>query len=294
MKLLPLIRIRDAGERGIFLNVLEDSREGCRIAENLYLMKPLAAVALLMIGITSYCQKPTYNVISNYDLKLYESQSLESNYSYIPAGKPFKVTPFEKRTWNRAWFGGKYGWIYEANYRAYTGKDVAPELPDTKISAGAKGGKYVSGNGLGAGLAVYFSKSLDLDLHYKRNQNLFHVGFYRQFNGQKGQTKTERLSNYGLAASGDGTFYSGVNLGYSRLFRDKFGIGVTVSIGSKNHFINYKDNRFNAGYYNLVFRKESAVGFGLNLRHFATKTTSVLAGYNTILGAQLGVAFTFY
>jgi hypothetical protein len=257
-------------------------------------MKPPILLLMLCAAASAFGQKPTYNVVTNYDLKLYEAQNPESKYSYIPSGKPFKVASFGQPEWNRAWFNGKFGWIHNATFRGYTGADAAPALPDDYQTAGARGGKYVSGNGFGLGADVYFSKSFALDLHYKRNQNLFHLGFYRQYNGQKGATKTERLSNYGLTTAGSGSFYAGVNLGYTRLFRDKFGIGATVSLGSVNYFQNFVDRRFTSGYYNLVYRKESAVGFGGNLRYFFTETTSGVVGYNTRLGGQVGIAFTFY
>lgn len=146
---------------------------------------------------------------------------------------------------------------------------------------------------LGVSFSYSTGKALALDLFYGKHNNRFHLGYGHQFNGQKKKVVRERESNYGLTKIEDGDFFWLIDLGYSRIIADKLTIHPEVSIGGKNYFTSYKDDRFSDNGYSLINNSETQIGIGVNFGYFISKNIEPFIGYHTIKKMNFGLRFSF-
>lgn len=152
-----------------------------------------------------------------------------------------------------------------------------------------------SGEAQNFGFSLSYStqKALAIDFFYGKENNRFHFGYGYQFNGQKNKVVREREANYGLAKIEDGDFFWLIDLGYSRIFSDKLTIHPEVSIGRKNEFTSYEDNRFNDNGYSLINNSKTKAGIGLNIGYFVSDNIEPFIGYHTLKKMNFGLRFSF-
>lgn len=103
----------------------------------------------------------------------------------------------------------------------------------------------------------------------------------------------EQLPNYGRTVIGEGAFYSLVDLGLGVvLFRERLALLPEASIGSRNRYTTYSDDRFRKDGYSLITRRRSIAGLGCTAS-YALRQIHPFLGYNALKGFIAGLRFTF-
>ena len=146
---------------------------------------------------------------------------------------------------------------------------------------------------IGVSLSYSTKNVLAMDLFFRKETHRFHFGYGHQFNGQKNKVVRERESNYGLTKIEDGDFFWVIDLGYSRIISDVLTIHPEISIGGKNYFTSYKDNRFSDNGYSLINRSETIAGLGVNVGYFLNDNIEPFIGYHTMKKMNFGLRFSF-
>ncbi|HEY4785548.1 MAG TPA: hypothetical protein VIH57_05845 [Bacteroidales bacterium] len=149
--------------------------------------------------------------------------------------------------------------------------------------------------GIGCSLFFTTDKVFGGNVFYTVQKNSFYCGFSYQSNGQKRTVVRERKKTYGITPIGDGDYYWLIDLGYSRTF-SKVIIQPEVSIGSKNYFTNYKDNRFKDDGYSLINYSIGIAGVGINIGYKVSDFIEPYIGFHSIKKLTLGIRihFSFY
>lgn len=142
---------------------------------------------------------------------------------------------------------------------------------------------------MGVTIGYATSKALMGDILLGGDFNRFHLGFSLQQGDQVGTQVNERKSNHGLTTSGSGDYFTSVELGYSRVIKEKFTIHPEISIGSRKYYTNYVDSRFNGDGYHMIDKRESLFGAGLNAGYIFHDNFEVFGGVNTIRGGTFGL-----
>lgn len=145
----------------------------------------------------------------------------------------------------------------------------------------------VSVFGVSVGYAT--TKTLVGDILVGGDLNRFHLGFSLQKGGQIGSQVDERKSNYGLTTNGSGDYFTSVDLGYSRVIKEKFTIHPELSIGTRKYYTNYVDNRFTGDGYHMIDKRESIVGVGVNAGYIVHNNFEFFGGINSIRGGTFGL-----
>jgi hypothetical protein len=140
----------------------------------------------------------------------------------------------------------------------------------------------------GVSVAGASSGTMMIDVLAGGDVNRFHLGASIQFGGQKGQQVDERGQTYGLTQDGSGEYFITVDLGYSRVIKEKFTINPELSIGNNRHYTNYIDRRFNSDHYHLVTKKEAVFGVGVNAGYIISPNFEVFGGFNSNRGVAIG------
>lgn len=143
--------------------------------------------------------------------------------------------------------------------------------------------------GFGFDIGFATSKSALFDIKYFKNKNAFSLGLTYQFNDTKGKKVTEQLSNYGRTVDGTGNYFYTVDFGYTRILTDKFSLTGELSVGGRNLYTNYIDNRFTDGGYYMVDKSESLFGIGGLVTYYLNQNFGVFAGYNSIRSVAIGL-----
>ena len=142
---------------------------------------------------------------------------------------------------------------------------------------------------IGTSISFSTDKALGLNVFYSKNENSFYLGFSQQFNGQKITVVKERKQTYGTTPIGDGDFYWLLDFGYSRTFIETISIQPEISIGGKNFFTSYRDNRFKDNGYSLINNSEAIAGIGLNLGYKINDLFEPYCGFHTIKKLTFGI-----
>lgn len=145
------------------------------------------------------------------------------------------------------------------------------------------------------GISMYgsSSKAFGFDFILSKESNRFHVGLNYQFNGQAGTVVKERKPNYGTTRIDNGEYFWLVDIGFSKVIRDKLSIHAEISLGQTNFFTNFEDNRFRGNAYSLIITNESKAGAGLNIGFLPSENFEFFAGYSTAKKTQFGLRFLF-
>jgi hypothetical protein len=153
---------------------------------------------------------------------------------------------------------------------------------------------FLEAKAQGFGLSVSYStpNAFGIGMLFSKEQNRFHIGYTHQFNGQKSTVVTERKENYGLTKIESGDYFWLLDLGYSRIIKEKLSVYPEISFGSKRHFTSYRDDRFSDGGYSLIEYGDIKAGVGLNIGWFIHPNIETYLGYNTIKKASFGLIFS--
>lgn len=144
--------------------------------------------------------------------------------------------------------------------------------------------------GFGATIGGATSKTFFLDLFYKKQTNRYHVGMSFQYNGQKGPSKRERLSNYGTTSTGTGNYFTVLDLKYSKILKEKFSLWGELSFGANKRYTNYRDSRFKSGGYHLIRESSAIAGAGVGVGYSIGNGFEIMVDYNTL--RKVGFALT--
>jgi hypothetical protein len=144
------------------------------------------------------------------------------------------------------------------------------------------------------GCSVSFStrKAVSTNLFYTNKGDGIYLGVSYQFNGQKNTVVRERKKTYGLTPTGDGDFFWLIDFGFSRAFA-KVIVQPEISIGSKNYFTNYKDNRFKDNGYTLINKSETIAGIGINVGYLIKNSIEPYIGYHSLRKLTFGIRGLF-
>ena len=142
---------------------------------------------------------------------------------------------------------------------------------------------------LGGSVSFSIDKALSLNIFYTKDKNSYYLGYSYQFNGQKNTVVRKRKKTYGTTPIEDGDFYWLIDFGYSRLFLEKISIQPEFSIGRKNYFISYKDNRFKDNGYSLINSYDAIVGIGMNIGYKINGLFEPYLGFHSIKKVNLGI-----
>jgi len=150
---------------------------------------------------------------------------------------------------------------------------------------------YGQTESIGFSIGYNSSRSADLDINYRKNKNRFHIGGTLGQGGAKGKKVKERLPNYGGTIIGNGDYITTFDIGYSRYFTKKINVKADFSVGTRNHYNNYRDGRFSGGGYHYVYEKEAIVGAGLYAGYCFTNWFEIYGGYSTLRKVGGGLRF---
>lgn len=146
----------------------------------------------------------------------------------------------------------------------------------------------------GGGISINFSteQAIGVDVFVYRGNNRFHLGYDHQFNGQKKEIIKNPKESYGLTEIEDGTYFWVIDLGYSRVIKNKITVHPELSIGGEKEFINFQDDRFVDDGYSLITNKKLAVGIGLNIGCLMRKGVEPFIGFHTLKKITFGIRFS--
>jgi len=95
--------------------------------------------------------------------------------------------------------------------------------------------------------------------------NLLSWGLNIQLNGQKIETKKKRNENDGRIEARKGDFIWSTDLGYGRIFHDRWTLQGQLSLGGKKYFTNFEDEEDSSKDYSLITSSKFVIGAGLQL-----------------------------
>lgn len=112
----------------------------------------------------------------------------------------------------------------------------------------------VKAQDFGVSLGFGTSNALYGDFFYLDGNNSYHFGGTFQFSDALGDpvSEDERKPNYGRKILENGNYFWSIDFGYNYHFQNKIIVGGELSVGSKNKYTNYEDNRFSEGGYHMV------------------------------------------
>jgi hypothetical protein len=142
---------------------------------------------------------------------------------------------------------------------------------------------------IGASISFSTDKTLGLNMFYNKNKNSFYLGYSKQYNGQKNTVVRERKKTYGTTPIEDGDFYWLIDFGYSRIFLKTINLQPEFSVGNRNYFTSYEDNRFRDNGYSLINSSETIFNFGMNLGYIINDFIEPFCGYHNRKKLTVGI-----
>lgn len=152
----------------------------------------------------------------------------------------------------------------------------------------------VKAQDVGISLGFGTSTALYGDFFYLDDNNSYHLGGTFQFSDALGDLidEDEREPNHGRTVIGSGNYFWSIDFGYNYHFQNKIIVGGELSLGSRNEYTNYEDNRFSEGGYHMV-EPDLTGGIGVNAGYEFSNTTFGFIGYNTLREITFGIRFAF-
>lgn len=144
--------------------------------------------------------------------------------------------------------------------------------------------------GVGFSTAYSSSNAYYVDFFYLRDTHSFHLGGSYQLSDQLGKRVREQKANYGRNIVGQGSFFRTFDLGYNYHMENRFFVGGELSVGSKNNFTNYEDNRFRGGGYHMVDAVLTG-GIGVNAGYRISDLVFGFTGYHSLRKFTFGLRF---
>jgi hypothetical protein len=146
--------------------------------------------------------------------------------------------------------------------------------------------------GFGFDLGMSTSKAPMIAIKYYLDKNAASIGFsYQVFNDALGK---EQDLKPGTTAIGDGDYFYSFDIGYTRVLSEKFSIAGEVSIGTRKHYQNLRDDNAPSGGYHRILKTESVIGGGGFVFYNINETFGIFAGYNSLREGTFGVEIRFF
>ena len=146
--------------------------------------------------------------------------------------------------------------------------------------------------GFGFDVGMATSKAPMIAVKYYIDKNAPSIGFsYQVFNDALGK---EQDLTAGSTAIGDGDYFYSFDIGYTRVLSEKFSIAGEVSIGTKKHYQNLRDDNASSGGYHRILKTESVVGGGGFVFYNISETFGIFAGYNSLREGTFGLEVRFF
>ncbi len=123
--------------------------------------------------------------------------------------------------------------------------------------------------------------------------NRFHLGYGHQFNGQEIKVIKKQKQTDGLTEIGNGEYFWVIDVGYSRIFTNRITAHSELSIGGKNEFTSFKDDRPYVEDYSLVTESKSAFGIGLKVGYLLNNGIEPFIGIHTLKKGDFGVRLSW-
>ena len=112
-------------------------------------------------------------------------------------------------------------------------------------------------------------------------------GSYQVFNDALGPRHDEMLP--GSTGIDDGDYFYSLDIGYTRVFSEKFAVAGELSFGKRRYFWDFSNEDFTAGGYHWIHKEKSEFGGGALLFYNINPTLGFFAGYNSLREGTFGV-----
>ena len=111
----------------------------------------------------------------------------------------------------------------------------------------------VKDGGGGFSFSYSINNAWGADMFARSGNNRFHLGYGHQFNGQEIEVVKKQKETVGVTEIGNGEYFWVIDLGYSRIFIDKITVHSEISIGGKNQYTSFKNDRsYPNGYFGVM------------------------------------------
>ena len=114
-------------------------------------------------------------------------------------------------------------------------------------------------------------------------------GLNIQLNGQKIETKKKRNENDGKIETRKGDFIWSTDLGYGRIFRDRWTLQGQLSLGGKKYYTNFEDEGDSNKGYSLITSSKFVVGAGLQLGYRFNIGLEPFLGVHSLRQVDIGI-----
>jgi hypothetical protein len=132
-----------------------------------------------------------------------------------------------------------------------------------------------------------------VDMFAGLGNNRFHLGYGHQFNGQENKVIKKQKETNELTEIGNGEYFWVIDLGYSRIFMDRITVHSEFSIGGKNEFTSFKNDRNYYKDYSLVTGSKSTLGIGLNVGYLLENGLEPFIEIHTLKKLDFGVRLSW-
>ncbi len=132
-----------------------------------------------------------------------------------------------------------------------------------------------------------------VDIFAGSGNNRFHLGYGHQFNGQEIKVIKKQKETVGITEIGNGEYFWVIDIGYSRIFINKITVHSEFSVGGKNEFTSFKDDRYYVEDYSLVTDSKTALGIGLKGGYLFNNGLEPFIGIHTLKKVDFGVRLSW-
>lgn len=221
---------------------------------------------------------------------MYEDSTKRSEIIYsLDAGDTITtLIPIQLHKWNAIVFRSKQGYINNPSLYAISAQS---KLRTTKRRNTNTANDQ---DGFGLGLGYSSNNAFLIDALFKRARLMYRVGYTRQFNGQLGVAKSERLSNYGTTGTGSGQYFVALTLGCSYWLTQRIAVGVEGHLGSDRYYTNYSDRRFTGGGFHMIDGSYAKAGIGGKIEFIVNKWLMLSGGYSTLTEINVTANFVSF
>jgi hypothetical protein len=123
--------------------------------------------------------------------------------------------------------------------------------------------------------------------------NRYHIGYGHQFNGQEINTVRNHKLVEEVTENGDGEYFWVIDLGYSRVFKNRITAHSELSIGGRKKFINYLSNTNNVDNYSLITDSKATMGMGLKVGYLLKNGLEPFIGIHTLKKLDFGLRLSW-
>lgn len=151
------------------------------------------------------------------------------------------------------------------------------------------GQSQVRDGGGGFSFDFIINNAFGVDMFAQHGNNRFHLGYSHQYNGQEDKVIKKQKETAGITEIENGDYFWVIDMGYSRIFMNILTVHSEFSIGGKNEFISFKDDRSYVEDYSLVTGSKMALGIGLKVGYLFKNGVEPFIGIHTLKKVDFGV-----